>query len=72
MAGRQRKEISRLSAASRLALVPIQRSSQWVPVALSLGVKRPGRKADNKPLIRSAYRDPDDGGFYSVYTTSLS
>jgi hypothetical protein len=34
---------------SRTALVPTQPPIQWVPVALSLGVKRPGRADDNSP-----------------------
>jgi hypothetical protein len=32
---------------SRPALEPIQSPIQWVPVALSLGVKRPRREADH-------------------------
>jgi hypothetical protein len=35
--------------ASRTALGPIQPPIQWVPGALSLGVKRPGREADHSP-----------------------
>jgi hypothetical protein len=34
---------------SRLALGPIQPPVQWVPGALSLGVKRPGREPDHLP-----------------------
>jgi hypothetical protein len=34
---------------SRTALGPSQPSIQWVPGALSLGVKRPGREADHSP-----------------------
>jgi hypothetical protein len=37
------------STASRTALGPTQPPIQWVPGALSLGVKRPGRKADHSP-----------------------
>jgi hypothetical protein len=33
--------------ASRNALGPTQPPIQWIPGALSLGVKRPGREADN-------------------------
>jgi hypothetical protein len=36
-----------LTAASRKALGPIQPPIQWVPGALSLGVKRPGRETDH-------------------------
>jgi hypothetical protein len=35
--------------ASRTALGPTQHPIQWVPDALSLGVKRPGREADHSP-----------------------
>jgi hypothetical protein len=35
--------------ASRMALRPTQPPIQWVPGALSLGVKRPGREADHSP-----------------------
>jgi hypothetical protein len=34
---------------SRTALGPTQPPIQWVPEALSLGVKRPGREADHSP-----------------------
>jgi hypothetical protein len=34
---------------SRPALGPTQPPSQWVPGALSLGVKRPGHEADHSP-----------------------
>jgi hypothetical protein len=36
-----------ISTASRPALVPTQPSVQWVPGALSLGVKQLGREADH-------------------------
>jgi hypothetical protein len=35
------------TTASRMALGPTQPPIQWVPGALSLGVKRPGREADH-------------------------
>jgi hypothetical protein len=35
------------TTASRTALEPTQPPIQWVPGALSLGVKRPGREADH-------------------------
>jgi hypothetical protein len=38
------------TTASRTALGPTQPPIQWVPEALSLGVKRPGREADRLPL----------------------
>jgi hypothetical protein len=34
---------------SRTALGPTQPPIEWVPEALSLGVKRPGREADHSP-----------------------
>jgi hypothetical protein len=37
------------TTASRTALGPTQPPIQWVPGALSLGVKRPGREADYSP-----------------------
>jgi hypothetical protein len=39
----------KLSTASRTALGPTQPPIQWVPGAISLGVKRPGREADHSP-----------------------
>jgi hypothetical protein len=38
-----------LLSASRLVLGPTQCPIQWVPRALSPGVKRPGREADHSP-----------------------
>jgi hypothetical protein len=35
------------TAVSRTTLGPTQPPTQWVPGALSLGVKRPGREADH-------------------------
>jgi hypothetical protein len=40
-------EIFLFTTASRAALGPTQPPIQWVPWALSLGEKRPGREADN-------------------------
>jgi hypothetical protein len=37
------------NTASRTALGPTQPLIQWVPGALSLGVKQPGREADHSP-----------------------
>jgi hypothetical protein len=38
-----------LTTASRTALGPIQPPIQWISWVLSLGKKRPGRKADQSP-----------------------
>jgi hypothetical protein len=38
-----------VTTASRPALGPTQLPIQWVPGALSLGVKRPGRETDHSP-----------------------
>jgi len=38
-----------MKTVSRTALGPTQSSIQWVPGALSLGAKRPGREADHSP-----------------------
>jgi hypothetical protein len=37
------------TTASRTALGPTQPTIQWVPGALTLGVKRPGSEADHSP-----------------------
>jgi hypothetical protein len=37
------------TTASRTALGPTQPPIQWIPGALSLGIKRPGREADHSP-----------------------
>jgi hypothetical protein len=39
------------TTASKTALGPTQLPIQWVPGALSLGVKRPGREADHTQLV---------------------
>jgi hypothetical protein len=40
------------TTASRTVLGPTQPPIQWAPVAVSLGVKRPGREADHSPQSR--------------------
>jgi hypothetical protein len=42
-------EIFLFTTASRTALGPTQPPIQWVPRALSLGVKRPGSESDHSP-----------------------
>jgi hypothetical protein len=44
-----RLEIFLFTTAFRTALGPTQLPIQWVPGALPLGVKRPGREADHSP-----------------------
>jgi hypothetical protein len=46
---RQGLGILPFTTASRMALEPTQPPIQWVPGALSWGVKRPGREADHSP-----------------------
>jgi hypothetical protein len=46
---RQGLGIFLFTTASRMALGPTQPPIQWVPGALSLEVKRPGREADHSP-----------------------
>jgi hypothetical protein len=46
---RQRLEIFLFTTASRTALEPTQPPIQWVPGALSRGVKQLGREADHSP-----------------------
>jgi hypothetical protein len=46
---RQGLGIFLFTTASRPALGPTQPPIQWVPEALSLGVKRSGREADHSP-----------------------
>jgi hypothetical protein len=43
----QERDFFLFATASRPALGPTRPPTQWVPVAISLGVKRLGREADN-------------------------
>jgi len=49
--------ISLLTTASRTALKPIQPPIQWVPGALSLGVKRLMRETDHLPPSSADVKD---------------
>jgi hypothetical protein len=46
---RRRLAVFLFTIASRRALGPTQPHIQWVPGALSLGVRQPGREADHSP-----------------------
>jgi hypothetical protein len=46
---RRRLGIVIFTTVSRTALGPTQPTTQWVPGAISLGVKRPGCEADHSP-----------------------
>jgi hypothetical protein len=45
------------TTASRTALGPTQHPIQWVPGAVSLGVKRPGREADHSPPSSAEFKE---------------
>jgi hypothetical protein len=45
------------TTASKTALKPIQPPIQWVPEALSPGVKRPGREADHSPTSSAEVKE---------------
>jgi hypothetical protein len=47
------------SISSRLALVPSQPPIQWVPGALSWGVKQPGCEADHSPPTSAKVKNVD-------------
>jgi len=51
------KSIFLFITASRPTLGPAQPPIQWVPGALSLGVKRPGREADYSPLSSAEVKE---------------
>jgi len=54
------------TTASTTALGPTQPPIKWVPVALSLGVKRPGREADHSTLTNAEVKNAWS------YTSTLS
>jgi hypothetical protein len=54
---RQRLGIFLCTTASRAALGPTQPPVQWVPGAVSLGVKRPGRESDYSPPSRADFKN---------------
>jgi hypothetical protein len=71
------------TAVFRPALRPTQPPIQWVPVALSLRVKRPGREADHSPLssaevkecveldINSPTTSPRHGDNFTLYLIGI-
>jgi hypothetical protein len=58
------------TTASRTALGPTQLPIQWVPGALSLGVKRPGREADHSPPSTSEVKESVELYLHSPNTPS--
>jgi hypothetical protein len=58
------------TTASRKALGPTQPPIQWVPGALSLGVKRPGREADHSPPPSAEVKEGVDLYLHSSNTPS--
>jgi hypothetical protein len=55
---------------SRPALDPIQAPIQWVPGALSVGVKRPGREADHSPPSNAEVKECVELYIHSPNTSS--
>jgi len=62
-------EIFLFTTTSRPALGPTQALIQWVPMALSLGVKRPGREVDHSPPANAEVKDA--WLYTSTYPTRL-
>jgi hypothetical protein len=58
------------TTASRMALGPTQPPIQWVPGALSLGVKRPGREADHSPPSSAEVKEWVELNIHSPNTPS--
>jgi hypothetical protein len=56
--------------ASRTALRPTQPPIQWVPGALSLGVRRPGREADHSPPSSAEVKERVEQYLHSPNTPS--
>jgi hypothetical protein len=65
---RQGQEIFLYSTTSRLTLEPTQPPIQWVPGALSPGVKQPWREADHSPLFSVEVKN--GGGIPPLFHTS--
>jgi hypothetical protein len=59
-----------LTTTSRTALGPTQPPVQWVPGALSLGVKRPGRETDQSPPSSAEVKGCVELYFHSHNTPS--
>jgi hypothetical protein len=67
---RQESRIFIFTTASRPALGPTQPPIQWVPGALSLGVKWPGREADHSPPSSAEVKELVDLYLHSPNTLS--
>jgi hypothetical protein len=55
---------------SRPALGPTKPPIRWVPGALSLGTKRPGREADHSPPSSAEVKECVELYFHSLHTSS--
>jgi hypothetical protein len=58
------------TTASRTALVPTQPPIQWVPGAISLEVKQPGREADHSPRSSAEVKERVELYLHSPNTPS--
>jgi hypothetical protein len=54
---RQWQKIFLFATASKMALEPTQPPIQWVPEALSLGIKWPDREADYSPPSSAEFKE---------------
>jgi hypothetical protein len=67
---RQGLRIFLFTTASRTTLGPTQPPIQWIPGALSLAVKRPGREADHSPPSRAEVKEWVELYLHSTNTLS--
>jgi hypothetical protein len=56
---------------SRPAPGPIQPSSQWIPRAISLGVKRPAREADHSSPSSAEVKNGGDIPLLPIYNHGI-
>jgi hypothetical protein len=55
------------TTASRMALKPTQPPIQWIPGALSLGIKRPGRETGHSPPFSAEVKNAWSYTFIPIY-----